>query len=104
MRLRLFRPFPIDELVRVVEGVKAVAVIDRAVSPGAPIEGPVALEIASALKSRGVDVPVISVVHGLGQRTVFSRDIEELTRILSTSELTNLMRNTLYMGVREYGS
>ncbi len=61
------------------------------------------MEVASALRSRGLDVPVVSVVHGLGQRTVFSRDIEELIRILNTSELTNLMRNTLYMGVREYG-
>ncbi len=38
LRLRLFRPFPTDDLVRAIEGVKAVAVIDRAVSPGAPIE------------------------------------------------------------------
>ncbi|WP_367834529.1 hypothetical protein [Vulcanisaeta sp. JCM 16159] len=104
LKLRLFRPFPTDDLVRIVEGVRAIAVIDRAVSPGAPIEGPVATEVATALKSRGVDTPVISVVHGLGQRTVFSRDINELIRILSTGELTNLARNTIYMGVREYGN
>ena len=104
LRLRLFRPFPTEELVRAVEGVKAVAVVDRAVSPGAPIEGPVAIEVATTLKSRGLDIPVVSVVHGLGQRTVFSRDVAELIRMLSTSEPTEMARSTMYMGVREYGS
>ncbi len=103
LRLRLFRPFPTEELVKAVEGVKAVAVVDRAVSPGAPIEGPVAIEVATALKSRGLNTPVISVVHGLGQRTVFSRDIAELIRMLSTSEPMEMARSTIYMGVREYG-
>ncbi len=32
LKLRLFRPFPTDDLVRIVEGVRAIAVIDRAVS------------------------------------------------------------------------
>ena len=104
LRLRLFRPFPTEEVIKAVEGVRAVAVIDRAVSPGAPIEGPVAIEVATALKSRELDVPVVSVIHGLGQRTVFSRDINELIRILSTSELVEIVRSTMYMGVREYGS
>ncbi len=56
------------------------------------------------MKSRGIDTPVISVIHGLGQRTVFSKDINELIRIINASDPANLARSTVYMGVREYVS
>lgn len=34
LRLRLFRPFPTDELIEMISDMKTVAVIDRAVSLG----------------------------------------------------------------------
>ncbi|MBI2321634.1 MAG: pyruvate ferredoxin oxidoreductase [Chloroflexi bacterium] len=61
--LRTFRPFPAAELVRLLDHVPLVAVLDRAVSPGsAP---PLTTEVRAALGGRP---PAVGIVYGLGGR------------------------------------
>ena len=48
LNLRLWRPFPFEELRKAVKGCKVLVVLDRAVSYGGP-GGPVFAEIRSAL-------------------------------------------------------
>lgn len=48
LRIRLFRPFPTDEVVNAIKDARAVAVIDRALSPGNTYEGPVFNDVVSA--------------------------------------------------------
>ncbi len=47
---------------------------------------------------------MVSVVHGLGQRTVYSRDVAKLIKIINDSQPWDLTKSTMYMGVREYGN
>lgn len=47
LKLKLWRPFPFDELRKAVRGIKTLIVTDRAVSFGGP-GGPVAGEVRSA--------------------------------------------------------
>ena len=101
LRVRLLRPFPARDIVMSLSNVKTVIVLDRAVSPGAPVDGPLALEIATALKLEGISAKVVSAIHGLGQRTVYSRDVYE---VLKMAQNDKIQGGKVYLGVREYGS
>lgn len=65
VKIRCFRPFPVAELVDVLRGVKAVAVLDRSESFGAE-GGPVYLEIRSALYDAEHRPAVVNYIYGLG--------------------------------------
>jgi pyruvate ferredoxin oxidoreductase alpha subunit len=67
--IRVFRPFPEEELVPLLEDVKAIGVIDKAFSPGAYL-GPLATDITSLLYRAGMDLPVINFITGIGGRDV----------------------------------
>ncbi len=101
LRIRLFRPFPTDEVINAIKDAKAVAVIDRALSPGNTYEGPVFNDVVSALYSRGVDKPVVSVVHGISQRTMLVDDFYNLYKMLDEYARTGeYPRKTIFMGLR----
>jgi pyruvate/2-oxoacid:ferredoxin oxidoreductase alpha subunit len=74
MKLRLFRPVPVDCWRQVLQKAKKVAVIDRNLSPG--LGGVFASEIRSALYALDNHPPVFSVVAGLGGRDVTPEDVE----------------------------
>lgn len=67
LAVKLYRPFPTLEIISHLKDAKAVAVMDRSVSPGAP-SGPLAEDVKSALKGARLDIPVTSVVYGIGGR------------------------------------
>jgi len=102
---RLYRPFPAKELVEALKGVKAVGVMDRAISFGA-MEGcgPLFLDICAALFAYGDgQAPkVADYIFGLGGRDILPDQIEgmarELLRIAETGEVKSLVS---YLGLRE---
>jgi pyruvate ferredoxin oxidoreductase alpha subunit len=73
LKLRSFRPFPKAEVVKALDGVAKVAVLDKNISPGSAMKGAVALEVKEALWKSGIDV--YSYVIGLGGRDVRKKDI-----------------------------
>ncbi|MBF0551239.1 MAG: pyruvate ferredoxin oxidoreductase [Deltaproteobacteria bacterium] len=77
VRFRLWRPFPFEEFFEAVKGVKTLAVMDRAMSPGGPC-GPVAAEVRAALYDQPTRPKVFSFVAGLGGRDVQVSDFEEI--------------------------
>ena len=48
LRLRTFRPFPVEELRNALKNIKAIAVMDKSMSPGG-LGGPVFTEVRNAL-------------------------------------------------------
>ena len=74
VRLRLWRPFPFEELRQAVEGTEVLIVLDRAISFGGP--GPVASELKAALYSEEKRPKVISFVGGLGGRDIRVEEFE----------------------------
>jgi pyruvate ferredoxin oxidoreductase alpha subunit len=101
VRIRLFRPFPTEELIEAIKDAKVVAVIDRALTPGNVYEGPVASDVISALYSRGIEKPVVSVVHGISQRTMFVEDFYNLYKMLDEySKTGKYPGSTIFMGLR----
>jgi pyruvate ferredoxin oxidoreductase alpha subunit len=66
LKIRSFRPFPSQEIVKAVSKMKGIAVIDRSVSPGN--ESGLCSEVKSVLKNS--DVKVRGFIAGLGGRDV----------------------------------
>lgn len=69
LKIKLWRPFPFDELKKAIKGARVLAVMDRAVSFGGP-GGPVFSEIRSALYDERERPQVINYIIGLGGRDV----------------------------------
>jgi len=69
LKLKLWRPFPAEELRQAVRGAKALIVTDRCLSYGAP-RGPVAMEVASALYGEAQRPAIVNYIIGLGGRDV----------------------------------
>jgi len=100
IRLRLWRPFPVDDIVRVTRGVSKLLVVDRAISYGASIAGPVALEIIASLHRVGLDLDVVSYVAGIGGRPVTESDFEGMFKLALKLGRRAREIGTIYWGVR----
>jgi len=78
LKLRVFRPFPSEEIAQALSNVKRVAVLDKNISLGA--KGAVALEVKDALYGSGI--PVKDYILGLGGRDVRKKDIKEIVSLV----------------------
>ncbi len=101
VKIRVFRPFPGEELAKVLAGCKAVAVMDKSEGFSAN-GGPLFAESASALINLESRPKMIDIVFGLGGRdfTVKAAKsvFERLARIAETGETGPLYT---HMGQRE---
>ena len=101
IKIRLFRPFPGDEIAKALENVKAVALMDRTESYN-DCCGPIGAEVTTALYRNSSKVLAVNYVSGLGGRDVRVEDIEsvysDLQKIASDGKVENPYR---YLGVRE---
>jgi pyruvate ferredoxin oxidoreductase alpha subunit len=77
LKIRCYRPFPSEEVLRALKGVKTVAVLDKNISLGA--KGAVALEVKDALYKTGI--PVHDYIIALGGRDVRKKDIAEIVTL-----------------------
>jgi len=77
LKLRLWRPFPFEELLKGISGVKTLIVIDRALSTGGP-GGPIYSEVRSALYAHPKRPKVLGFIAGLGGRDVPPEQIMEM--------------------------
>lgn len=94
IKVRLFRPFPFEEIAKLLEGKKAVAVMDRAISMGST--GPMFPEVRSALYESKNRPAMHNYIYGLGGRDVRP---EELMGVFK--QLMNGTAQTVnFMGVR----
>lgn len=98
IKMRLFRPFPKDEIRNAVKGMKAVAVMDRSDSFGA-FGGPVFSEVRSALL--GEDIEVTNYIYGLGGRDIRQDQIEQaITETAQIAKTGKVKSYVNYLGVR----
>ena len=101
IKLRVFRPFPGEELAQALKHCKAVAVMDK--SEGfSGCGGPLFAETRSALYDLEQRPKLIGVVYGLGGRDVSTDNItalyDRLEHIAETGEIGEVYT---HMGVRE---
>jgi len=97
----LYRPFPTEEIISASKRVKALAVLDRAVSFGAPY-GALCSDIVSALYSLRESPRIFNVVYGLGGRDIQPSDIEVVfNEALEAAERGVIRQETMFLGERE---
>jgi pyruvate ferredoxin oxidoreductase alpha subunit len=77
VKLRLWRPFPFEEIRQAVKKAEVLIVLDRALSFGGP-GGPVCSEVRSALYSQEKRPKIVSFVGGLGGRDITVAGFEEI--------------------------
>jgi pyruvate ferredoxin oxidoreductase alpha subunit len=77
LKIRVFRPFPTEDLAKALSGAKRVAVLDKNISLGS--KGAAALEVRDALYGSGI--PVYDYIIGLGGRDVRKKDIREIVAL-----------------------
>jgi pyruvate ferredoxin oxidoreductase alpha subunit len=96
LKIKLWRPFPFDELRAAVKGIRVLAVTDRAVSFGGP-GGPVCSEIRSALYNAPKRPKIVNFIIGLGGRDVQVENFMDMVRRAAKGKLSE--RYEIY-GVR----
>ena len=101
IKIRLFRPFPADEIAEALSHVKAVAVMDRAegyTNHG----GPLGADVMAALFRARSQAFAVNYIYGLGGRDVRVEDMEgvfeTLDQIVKTGDAGETYR---YLGIRE---
>ena len=101
LKVRVFRPFPGDEIAKALSKAKAVAVLDKADGLNA-CGGALFTDITSAMQVNKVLVPTVNYIYGIGGRDTKSSDIEsvfaDLQEIVKTGDINNPYR---YLGLRK---
>src|SRR5437867_198649 len=103
IRLRWFRPFPFERLVKALSGAKAIGVIDRDYSFGSPFHsGVVANEIRASLYNADKRPPLLSFICGLGGREVTLEDVNKAVDMCEAAAKSGKSdAKTHWLGVRE---
>lgn len=100
LKIRVYRPFPAEEISKALAHVKAVAVLDKCDSLNA-CGGALFTDVTSGMYVNNVNVPTVNYVYGIGGRDTTSKDIEgvfnDLQEIVKTGKIDNPYR---YFGLK----
>ncbi len=96
LKVKMFRPFPMEEIKRALKGVEKVGVIDRNISFGHG--GIFAQEIRSTFCSVDGRPKVFGFIMGLGGRDVTPETIEEAIRV--TMDNARPKQEILWIGLK----
>ena len=101
LKVRVFRPFPGEDMAKALQGCKAIAIMDRCESYSAN-GGPLGAELMAALYRNKNKAEVINIVYGLSGRDVrvedFEKVFEDLADIAENGVKDSQYR---YLGLRE---
>ena len=101
IKIRLYRPFPAEEIAEALKNVKAVAIMDRA-EGYSNHGGPLGADVMSAMFRAKSQAHAVNYVYGLGGRDVRVEDMEgvfeDLKQIIADGDAGETYR---YMGIRE---
>jgi pyruvate ferredoxin oxidoreductase alpha subunit len=100
VRLRLWRPFPFEDLRQAVKDADTLIVLDRAVSVGGPA-GPVVSEVKSALYNSSKKPKIVSFIGGLGGRDITVNSFKDIIKKGIDIARTGSKNEYEYYGVRE---
>lgn len=96
IKIRYFRPFPREDVIKWLNNAVSVVVFDRSVSPS--VGGPLYVEVLASLASAGVRIPVKGVIAGLAGVDVTHEDLANvmLTSVSEVEELGTFKQNVLW--------
>lgn len=101
LKIRVYRPFPGEEVANALSKMKAVAVLDKSDSLNG-IGGALFTDVTSSMFTNNVQVPTVSYVYGIGGRDTTAKQIEsvysDLQEIVKNGKIENPYR---YLGLRK---
>ncbi len=106
LKLRHFRPFPVEDIREIAGDLEVLGVVDRATAFGSPTGGPVSSEVMTSLYNTGIDTQILPIISGLGGREVSLDEqkdqLKTLVKIKETGEFPDdLIHGTLWHGKLE---
>ncbi|MFX1555289.1 MAG: pyruvate ferredoxin oxidoreductase [Promethearchaeota archaeon] len=106
LKLRHFRPFPVEDIIDTAKNIELFGVIDRATAFGSQTGGPLSCEVKSSLFKSGVDTNVLPIINGLGGREVSleqqKNQLKLLIKLNETGEFPkDMIHGTLWDGLLE---
>ena len=100
LKIRMFRPFPSEEVAEALKNVKAIAVLDKADSLNGA-GGALFEDVVSGMYVANVHEPTVNYVYGIGGRDTTVSDIKkvynDLNEVAQTGNVGNPYR---YLGLR----
>ena len=103
LKIRVFRPFPAEEIAQALSHLKAVAVLDKADSLNAA-GGALYEDVASAMYQSGAQVPLVNYVYGIGGRDTRADEIESVYNDLLDIKYAGKVDDPYrYLGLRREG-
>lgn len=101
LKIRLYRPFPAEEIAEALKHVKAIAIMDRA-EGYSNHGGPLGADVMAALLRAHSQALAVNYIYSLGGRDVRVEDMEgifnTLKQIVETGDAGETYR---YLGIRE---
>ena len=101
LKVRVFRPFPAEEIAKSLSHLKAVAVLDKADSLNAA-GGALFEDVVSGMYVNGNNVKALSYVYGIGGRDTTAKEIKQvytdLQDVVDSGKVENPYR---YLGLRK---
>lgn len=101
LKIRVFRPFPDEEIAAALKNVKSVAILDRSEGFSAT-GGPVGAEVKAALYDAGVSATAVNYIYGIGGRDYTVEDAETVYReLIEIGNGTRQPEQFKYIGLRK---
>ena len=100
IKVRMFRPFPAEEIAEALKNAKSIAVLDKADSLNGA-GGALFEDVTSSMFTNNVFIPTINYIYGIGGRDTKVEDIESVFNDLSNINTNKKVENPYrYLGVR----
>ncbi len=103
VKLRYFRPFPVEDIINIAKSVKVLGVMDRATAFGSPTGGPVSSEVKTAIEGVEKTAKILPMIGGLGGREVTLEQQTEQLKILIKMNETGDAPGDLFHGTLWHG-
>ena len=101
LKIRVFRPFPGEEIAKALKHCKAIGIMDRAESYSGN-GGPLGAEVTAALYREKAMAETVNIMYGLSGRDVRVEDMEEVFGWLEKMAAGELhFEEYPYLGLRE---
>ena len=100
LKIRVYRPFPGEEVAKALSHLKAVAVLDKSDSLNA-IGGALFEDVVSSMYVAKQNVPVVNYVYGIGGRDTTEKEINSVYTDLAEIAKDGIVENPYrYLGLR----
>ena len=101
LKLRVFRPFPAEEIAEALKGCKAVAIMDRCESYNGN-GGPLGSEVTAGLYRSKVMIEAVNYIYGLAGRDFTVNEVYDIFAELEEAvENGNKVEQYQYIGLRK---